>query len=371
MRGILYFVQKEFRQVFRDRAMLRIIFVVPLLQLFVFAYATNTDLRRVRVAVLDEDRSGASRRLADAFPATQEFVPGPRARDVRELESFLRRGAADLALHIPRDYERDLLLGRVPAVGLTVDGTNSSLAGRATGYATTIVRREAARWRAEASPAAGGRVPIEAVTRFFYNPELESRYYMVPAILVLLVTVISALLTGMSVVREKEIGTLEQLQVSPLKPAQIIAGKTIPYAVIAFFELALATTIAVFAFRLPLAGSLPVFALGAAVYLLVTLGIGLLASTVSSTQQQAMFAVWFFLVFGILMSGFFYPIDNMPAWARELTRVNPLRYMMNIVRGVFLKGAGFADLRQDLAVLAGLGLTVFSAAVLRFRKRSG
>jgi len=381
VRETLIFVRKELRQVFRDAAMLRIIFVVPIIQLVIFAYATNTDLRNVRLAVLDEDHTEASRRVAAAIEATREFVPGPVPADGGELEDLLLHGRAELAVRIPRGFERDLLLGRRPAVGVSVDGTNSSRAGRAAGYANAIIVQEVARWLAESSPAGavpagtraapGGGGRVEGVTRFFYNPELESRLYMVPAILVLLTTVISALLTGMSVVREKEIGTLEQLQVSPLKPAQIIAGKTIPFALIAFGELCLATMLAVAWFRLPITGSLPVLALGAGVYLLVALGVGLLASTVSSTQQQAMFSVWFFLVFGILMSGFFYPIENMPAWAQELTRINPLRYMMNIVRGVFLKGAGFADLRHDLMMLTILGLAVFSAAVLRFRKRAG
>ncbi|MBZ0269588.1 ABC transporter permease [bacterium] len=378
MREILVFVRKEFRQVFRDTAMVRIIFVVSTVQLFVFAYATNTDLRNVRFAVLDGDRTEASRDLVAAFRATREFVPGPVAHDGDELEAFLLEGRAELALRIPQGYARDLLRGDTPAVAVTVDGTNSSRAGRAAGYAGTIIRAETARSAAErglvipgseGAPAAGPR--IEGVTRFFYNPELESRYYMVPAILVLLVSVISSLLTGMSVVREREIGTLDQLLVSPLTPAQIIAGKTIPFAVISFVQFFFSTALAILAFRLPLAGSVPVLLLGGIVYLLVTLGVGLLASTVSSTQQQAMFAVWFFLVFGILMSGFFYPIENMPPWARELTRINPLRYMMNIVRGVFLKGAGFGDLRGDLAMLTALGLAVFSAAAIRFRKRTG
>lgn len=384
MREILVFVRKEFRQVFRDHAMVRIIFVVPMVQLFVFAYATNTDLRNVRYAVLDEDHTEASRDLVAAFRATREFVPGPVAANGQELEDFLLHGDAEIALRIPRNYARDLLRGASPEVAVNVDGTNSSRAGRAAGYAGTIIRAETARFLAS-SPAAAGSAGsdaaaapgiaspaprIQGITRFFYNPELESRYYMVPAILVLLVTVISALLTGMAVVREREIGTLDQLLVSPLKPAQIIAGKTIPFAIIAFFEFAVTTTVAVLWFGLPLVGSIPVLLLGGMIYLLVTLGVGLLASTVSSTQQQAMFVVWFFLVFGILMSGFFYPVDNMPAWARELTRVNPLRYMMNIVRGVFLKGSGFADLKGDLAMLLALGLAVFSAAVFRFRKRA-
>lgn len=365
MQALLYLIQKEFRQIGRDHTMLRIIFLVPILQLFVFAYAANTDLRNVRLAVLDEDQSRASRELVEAFTRSDVFIPGPLAENPRELESFLTREEANLALWIPENFARDLAAKRPTSVGIAVDGQNATLAGRTAGYAQAIVSEEAARGAVRPPPG------IRAITRFLYNPELESRYYMIPGIVVLLITVVSAFLTGVAVVREKEIGTLEQLLVTPITPVQFVAGKTIPFAIIAFFELTFATTIAVLWFHLPLRGSVPLLAAGSAAYLLVTLGIGLLASTVSSTQQQAMFTVWFFLVFGILMSGFFFPIENMPDWAQAITIVDPLRYMMDLVRGVFLKGAGFADLWIDLLVLAGMGLAVFSAAMLRFRKRLG
>ena len=213
--------------------------------------------------------------------------------------------------------------------------------------------------------------PLRSHTRFFYNPELVSRYYMVPGILVILVTIVSALLTSMAVVREKEIGTLEQLLVTPLKTGHLIAGKIIPFAILSYATLALATFEAVLVFHVPIAGSLGLLAVAMAAYLLVTLGGGLLASTVSSTQQQAMFTAWFFLVFGILMSGFFYPVANMPPWAQTLTLLNPMRYIMSIVRGILLKGAGAGDIAQDFVRLLVLGVVTFSLAVVRFRKRTG
>jgi ABC-2 type transport system permease protein len=376
MTPLLYFVQKELRQVFRDRAMLRIIFGVPIIQLFVFAYAANLDLKNVRLAVLDEDASRASRRLVEALVESDVFVKGPAASRPEDLQRFLVHDEADVSLWIPRGFERDLLTPGTAEVGVAVDGQNSPLAGRAAGYAAAIVTREMSRAASEgdapayASPggaAAGGG--ITAVTRFFYNPELESRIYMVPGILVVLITVISTMLTSMAVVRERELGTLEQLLVTPLTPAQHIAGKTIPFVIITFADFIIASIVAITWFRLPFLGSVPLLIVGAAAYLLVTLGVGLLASTVSSTQQQAMFTVWFFLVFGIMTSGFFFPVDNMPAWSQWLPAINPLRYMMDIIRGVFLKGAGFRDMGLELLILVIMGVGVFSAAILRFQKR--
>lgn len=371
MRALRYLIHKEFRQIFRDPAMLRIILLMPVVQLFVFSYASTTDLRNVRVSVLDEDHSAQSRRMIEAFQHSDVFVLGPTAQDPEELSKLLLEEKARLTVWIPRGFARKLAEGVTPQIGINVDGQNSSVAGRASAYARVIVSQECARIVREdrseiASPAQG---QVIGVTRFFYNPELESRFYMVPGILVLLITVISALLTGMAVVREKEIGTLEQLLVSPLRPTQIVMGKTIPFAVIAYFELSLAGTMAVLWFHVPLEGSVWLLALAAMAYLLVTLGVGLLASTLSQTQQQAMLTVWFFLVFGILMSGFFYPVENMPMWAQWISAADPVRYIMNIVRGIFVKGAGFGDLWRDLAVLAAMGVFVFGMAAQRFQKR--
>jgi len=396
LQPVLYFIQKELRQVFRDFDMLRVVFMVPTIQLFVFSYAANTDLRNVTVGVCDQDRTAVSRQVIDAVTHSSVFVPGPLADAPGDLEELLNTGRARVTLWIPKDFERDVIEGREAQVGIAVDGRNSSLAGRASGYAGAVITREVARIRSEqgirrrspgvavvqpsgmgevaaasATTAARPKPPIRinGITRFFYNPELESRYYMVPGILVLLITIVSTLLTGMAVVREKELGTLEQILVTPITAGQLIAGKTIPFAVITFGELTFATIIAKLWFHLPLQGSIPTLILGVGAYLLVTLGIGLLVSTISSTQQQAMFSVWFFMTFAILMSGFFYPIENMPTWAQWLSAVDPLRYTMNVVRGVFLRGAGITDLWKDIAVLIVMGTAVFSTAVLRFQKR--
>jgi ABC-2 type transport system permease protein len=376
MRVLGTLVRKEFRQLRRDPALLRLVLLLPIVQLLVMSYALNNDLHNLRVSVLDEDRTPLSRRLAEAFPHGDLFVTGPVPVGPDDLARLLREHRCDLALHIPAGFARDVGAGRSPALGLAVDGSNSSVAGRGTGYAEALLAREAARLAAETGPRAAGAgglatLPVAPVARYFYNPELESRLYMVPGVIVVLVTIISALVTGLAVVREKELGTLEQLRVTPLSPLQIIAGKTIPFALIALVDLVLATAFAFVWFHVPLAGSPWALLLGVLAYLLVTLGAGLLASAVSGTQQQAVFTVWFFLVFAIMLSGFFFPVQNMPDWARALTWLNPMRFFMAIVRGVLLRGAGVADLGRELLVLLAMGLGAFGGAVALFRRENG
>ncbi len=368
MRALRCLVRKEFIQLRRDPALLRLVLVLPIVQLVILSYALNNDLRNLRVGVLDEDHTPLSRNIVEAFPHSETFTIGPRAQSPADLDRLLQHGDCDLAIHIPPHFARDVVAGRSPTVAVVVDGTNSSIAGRGAGYAQAVIAREARR-----ALVADGAVkpPVGEAVRFFYNPELESRLYMVPGIIVMLVTIISALVTGMAVVREKEIGTLEQVMVTPLTSLQFIVGKTLPFAIIALVDLALATTFAMAWFHVPMTGSPWVLLLGVLCYLLVTLGLGLLASSVSDTQQQAMFTVWFFLVFMILLSGFFFPVENMPTWARVLTWLNPMRFFMSIVRGVLLRGAGVADLMRDLLVLLAMGVTAMTAAVLSFRRAQG
>lgn len=365
-----FLVRKEFLQIRRDRAMLRIIFALPLVQLLVLGFAANLDLDNVPVAILDQDRTPQSRQLIDAVLRAQPFVAAPTPAGPERLQQSLMLDEADAAIWIPKGYAEDLASGRPAPVGLAIDGTNSASGGKAGGYLTRIIQNEGSRLALEAGVRAAG-LPLRSHTRFSYNPELVSRYYMVPGILVILVTIISALLTSMAVVREKEIGTLEQLLVTPLRSGHLIAGKIVPFAILSYATLALSTFEAVLVFHVPIAGSLGLLAVAMAAYLLVTLGGGLLASTVSATQQQAMFTAWFFLVFGILMSGFFYPIANMPPWAQTLTLLNPMRYIIAIVRGILLKGAGVGDIAPDFLRLLALGVVTFSLAVVRFRKRTG
>lgn len=373
MQRVFYLMQKEFRQLFRNHFMLRLILFAPLLQLIVLGHALNTDLKNVDLGVLDLDNSRPSRELISSFYSSDLFRPIKDEVTPENIETLLSHGDADMVLWIPRNYARDVSEGKAVTLGLYVDGTNSSLGGLASGYAGAILREknlELMRDRLDANPMLRQKVfEVTPRVRFLFNPELVARDYMVPGVIVLIITIISGMLTGMAVVREKEIGTLEQLMVTPITPLELIAGKTIPFVLISFFDITLATAVAIFYFKLPFAGSFLLLAGAAMLYLVVMLGIGLFASTVSQTQQQAMFTVWFFMVFGIITSGFFYPLENMPQWVQAMTVINPLRYILVVVRGVFLKDVQPSDIANDLIALAILGVVVFGAAVLRFQKR--
>ncbi|MBU0691852.1 ABC transporter permease, partial [bacterium] len=342
-------------------------------QLLILSYAATTDLKNVRLGVLDEDHTARSRRVSESFFQNNIFVEADPPANALDLEAMLFRGEIDAAVWIPRGFEQDLTSGETAAISITIDGQNSNSAGRSLGYVQGIIRAELLRrfeeLRDQQPELADKLHQIQPVTRYFYNPELESRFYMVPAILVMLVTIISVMLTGMAVVREKEIGTLEQLLVTPLSGGQIIAGMTIPYALLVMVEFTIAVVITLFWFGVPLLGSLGLLYLSALVYLLTALGGGLLVSTVSNTQQQSMFTVFFFLIFFIMTSGFFFPVENMPDVIYYLSYLNPMRYLMSIIRGIFLKGATFSDVLPHLLPLILMGMAVFSFAVFRFRKR--
>lgn len=372
-RPLFYLIQKNFRQVFRDPQMLRIIFLIPVIQLLILSNAATTDLRNFRLGVYDDDRTSDSRRLSEAFFQNNIFVSGQVPSSSKELGELLYAGEFDAAVWIPRGYSEALSNGETAEVSLTVDGQNSSSAGRALGYLQGVIQKEMQGrlelLRSEHPEIEQKLHQIKPVVRYFYNPTLESRYYMVPAILVMLITLVSVMITGTAIVREKELGTLEQMMVTPLTSRQIIAGMTIPYAILSAFVFTVGTLIAVLVFNVPLLGSAFLLYFCSGVYLLTTMGGGLLVSTISNTQQQALFTTWFFMIFFIMTSGFFYPVDNMPEFVRTLSVINPMRYLMAIIRGIFLRGSTFTDVWPNLWPLIVMGAGLFTFAVLRFRKR--
>ncbi len=375
MRGVLHLVRKELRQVFRDPGMLRIIFIVPLFQLFILGYAITFDVKNIKMIVIDRDMTSASRSLIDRFTNNEHFVVRRIADPGNGIERYLRRGEAVFALVIPRYFGRDLESGGSPQVDILLDGTNSNTAGIALGYCNRILFR----FISDRVALGLARVPaimrnlrvVEPETRVWYNPELKSVYFMVPAIVSILLLIITMLLTGLAIVKEREMGTLEQLLVTPLRPWQIIAGKTIPFALLGLADMALATTIGVLWFHIPVLGNVALLALLSFAFILTTLGLGVLISTLASTQQQALFITWFFLQMFMILSGIFYPIENMPRPVQMITLVNPVRYIVAINRELFLKGAGIGALWPELRALLIIGVCVFSFATLRFHKRAG
>jgi ABC-2 type transport system permease protein len=362
-------VIKEFIQIFRDRSMKAVIFVTPIMQLIVFGYAVTTDVNSIRTAVYDLDKSYESRELVRRFNASGYFTMNYDISSNDAIQDLFDRGKIAAAIQINRGFSSDLKKGKATEMQVLVDGTDSNTALVAMGYANMIIMKYAGDpglRKVRAKP-----VKFEVHPRAWYNPDLRSRNYNVPGVIAIMVLLICLLLTAMAIVREREMGTMEQLMVTPLKPVEIILGKTIPFALIGFFDMFLATTVGVYWFSIPIAGSLMLLSLCTAIYLLSVLGIGLFISTISRTQQQAMMATFLFFAPAVLLSGLMFPIENMPIAVQYGTYLNPLRYFLVIIRGIFLKGNGIDILWPQMLGLFILGSILMTLSSLRFKKRLG
>lgn len=367
LRRIKYMVIKEFIQIFRDKKMKPIIFVTPVLQLIVFGYAVTMDVANIRTAVYDLDKTSVTREIARRFEASGYFKIVAYPRSDTEIRDILDRGLATVVLNFDHGFTSDLEARRKPALQILLDGTDSNTAQVATGYATGIVYRFSQDIMLK--PAHGLGASLEVRPRAWYNADLKSKNYNVPGVIAIMVLLVCLLLTAMAIVREREIGTMEQLMVTPIRPAELILGKTIPFAVIGFFDMFLVTLVGIIWFEVPIRGSIPLLSLATAVYLLSVLGFGLFISTVSRTQQQAMMASFLFFAPAVLLSGLMFPIENMPLAVQLVTYVNPLRYFLIIIRGIFLKGSGFGILWPQFLALFILGVCVVAMSSLRFQKR--
>jgi ABC-2 type transport system permease protein len=363
---------KEFIQIFRDPRMKAVIFMVPIIQVIVFGYAVSTDVRHIPAALYDLDNTPSSRDLASQFEGSGYFDIVRRVASESESQGIIDTGQAKLLLRLNHGFGEALTGGRTATAQLLVDGSDSNTTRIVLGYAGHITAAFNNRILLERiARTAAGRIDTEPVTiasRAWFNPNLESRFFFLPGVIALLVMIISIILSSMAVVREREIGTMEQIMVTPIGRLEFILGKTIPFALIGFVDVALVSAIAVLWFQVPLQGHLITLFFATGLYLLSTLGVGLFISTVSHTQQQAMMTAFFFMMPAILLSGFIYPIANMPAAIQWLTFLNPLRYFLVIIRGVYLKGTGFAVLWPQMAALAVLGAVMLSLAASRFKK---
>ncbi|MDE3174474.1 MAG: ABC transporter permease [Gemmatimonadota bacterium] len=360
-------LRKEFRQMLRDPRARRVLFVAPIVQLVVFGYAVNTDVRNAATMIVDHDQTAESRSLVSALTSSGYFRVAERSQRPRDLVGALDAGDVLVGLEIPEGFARDLDAGRESDVQLLVDGSSANTANVALGYATQIVSQ----WGLEHAPnalPAGPRPGVDFRVRAWYNENLESRVYNVPAVIGTIVLLMTLLLTSLAVVREREIGTLEQLMVSPLRPVELIVGKTLPSVFVGFVDLTLVTAVSLLWFHIPFRGSGLFLLVASVFYILTGLGLGLFISTVSNTQQEAFMSMFFFFLPAIMLSGFMFPIANMPHALQYLTYLDPLRYFLEIVRGVFLRGAGWRILWPQALVLLGMGVLVLTAATRRFRK---
>jgi ABC-2 type transport system permease protein len=359
-------LRKELRQIFRDPRMKRIIFVAPIVQLIVFGYAVNTDIRETPMFVVDHSATLESRQLVDALTASGYFRVVARSAQPSALARALDRGDAIIGVEIPPRYAHDLRAGRGAAVQVLIDGSNSNTATVVQGNALRIIQQEAERQLA----AGQGTLPrgVDLRIRAWFNPDLASRVYNVPAVMGLIVLIMSLLLTALTLVREREMGTLEQLMVTPVTPGEIILGKTLPVALIALTQLALVMAVAIFWFGIPFRGSILALLAAAAIYITAGLAFGLLISTVSRTQQEAIMVMFLFFMPAIVLSGFMFPVFTMPPVFQWLTLVNPIRHFLEIVRPVFLKGAGIAELWPQYLWLLAIATGALLLARWRFAR---
>ncbi|NTW66827.1 MAG: ABC transporter permease [Nitrospirae bacterium] len=364
---IRHMIRKEFIQVLRDKRLRFFIVVPPVVQLLVFGYVVTMDVNVVPTVVVDHDRTATSREFAERFTASGYFVITAAAKTERDVRAVLDRGDAVCAIQIDRGFDRDLRKGMQASVQVVLDGTDSNTASVVMGYVNQIVERYA---RGRSVPKlAVVQTPVDLRMRAWYNPDLRSKNYNVPGVMATVITLLCLMLTSMSVVREREMGTMEQLMVSPLRPVELMLGKTIPFAVISVVDMLLVTVVGVFWFQVPIKGSLLVLFTGTSFYLLSVLGVGLFISTFARTQQQALLSTILFYMPNILLSGFVFPIKNMPELFQVLTFGIPLRYFLIIIRGVFLKGVGFGILWPQMAGLFVIGTIVITLSAARFRKR--
>jgi len=374
--ALLAVIVKEFLQLRQDKKMIPAMVIGPLVQLLALGYAANLDVTRVPMVLVDQDRSPASRALVERFTGAGTFDLVGAEDGVEAIDPWLVEGRAQIALVVAPGYGEAVAAGRTPQVQVIADGTDANSSGLGLGYAAQLLAQagaEMAASRLAASPARGGAPPAvgryELVPRVWYNPDLRSRWFYVPAVLAMVLMLVTMILPSMAVVREKEIGTLEQLSVTPLRPWQLIVGKLTPFLVVGMLDMLLITALVTGLFHVPLRGSLLLLAFLTFLFLLTTLGLGLLVSTLARTQQQAMgICVFVLMVPMIYLSGLIFPVENMPRGFQIASNVIPVRYYAIILRGVFLKGSGIDVLWPEALSLLAIGVTVLTMASLRFRK---
>src|SRR6188508_1149765 len=369
MQRLRFLVWKEFLELRLNPRLFGVVVVAPIIQLTLLGYAATTDIKDVPLVVADGDRSARSRELVARFEGSTTFNVVATVTTVAEVEPYLERGTAWLALSVPAGYGAALDRHAPATIQLVADGSDANSTTVALGHATSLIGGYAQELVAAGQPVAPAAPPIEARIRVWYNPRLESRFFMIPGVLALVLLVVTANLAAMAVVREKELGTLEQLNVTPLRRWELIVGKLLPYGLIAMVDVLLVVAVAVGWFQIPLLGSFALLVAMSAIYVFSTLALGLFISTISDTQQQAMMtSTFFFLTPMLYLSGFIFPIENMPAIIQKATYLIPLRYFIVIVRGIFLKGVGVAVLWPQILALLTWGLAIVGLAVARSRK---
>lgn len=372
MRSLKFLLRKEFRQIFRDPAILRLILIMPVIQLLVLPWAADYEIKRVKLAVVDMDHSEYSRQLVQKITASGYFILSEYTVSYEQALEQLEHDQADLVLQVPANFEKDLVKQDEASVFMAVNAINGVKANLGSAYLRTIIQDYNREVRMEwiQLPRFNPELQVEVTTSNWFNPLMNYKYFMVPGILVILLTMVGTNLTAINIVREKEIGTIEQINVTPIKKFHFILGKLIPFWLIGLLVLTIGFGIARLAYGIIPAGSFLTIYVFAAVYLLAVLGLGLLLSTYSANQQQSMLLSFFLMMIFILLGGLYTSIDSMPEWAKWITRFNPVSYFIDVMRMVVLKGSGLADIQKQLLIMGGFALVFNGWAILHYRKRS-
>lgn len=360
-RTLLYLIKKEFIQLIRDRRMLVILLVLPLMQLVAYGYIFSTDVKHLQTAVRDLDKSGASRSLISSFTNTGYFEVTEHVSSEKEISNLIDRGSVQVGLDIPKGFARRLSEGKKAPVQILIDGSDSNVASSALSYSQRIIASKA--------PEVKGLSQVETRIRVLFNPDLKSVNYMIPGLIGILLLMITTILTAAALVKEREQGTLEQLVVMPIKRYELVLGKIIPFILVGLLNVSLAVVLGILWFGVPLRGSVMLLFALSIIFVFTTLGLGLFTSTVSKTQQQAMWTAYFIMLPSMLLSGLIFPIENMPKVIQYVTYLIPLRYYLVIVRGIFLKGSGMAELWSQVAILAFYAVAIFGLSVVWFQKK--
>jgi ABC-2 type transport system permease protein len=373
MRRILMLAKKEFIQLKRDKRMIPLVFIAPLIQLLLFGYVVQTEIKNIDMVVVDSDRSAESRVLTEKFVNAGYFKIAARVDGEVQIAEYIRADKATIGVIIPSGYRDAIASGRTAELMLVVDGSDSNAGVQAQQFATRIIAsrsQELMEKRLSSVRAIAPKIStVEPRIRVWYNPDLKSVNFMIPGLMGLIITIITTLVTSLAIVKERERGTLEQLIVSPISRAELISGKILPFVLIAFIEIGLVLALGIGWFGIPFRGNLLLLLLLCVAFLFTTVGQGLFVSTVSRTQNQALMTTWFFMMPAMMLSGFIFPIANMPVVIQWFTYVVPLRYFLVIVRGIFLKGVGIGALWDEALLLMLLGVLIFGVSVLRFKKR--
>ncbi len=372
MKKIFYIIQKEFRQIFRNKGMLPLIFILPLIQLVILSNAATFEVKNIQFSYIDNDKTAFSRELIQKFETSTYFDVVDAFPSQKIAQEAMQRGKVDVIFEIPNHFERDLLKEKKTKISVKINAIDGAAAGVENVYINQIVMGFNQNSIAELmQPNDIKNIPssIATIPSFWYNSTLNYKTFMVPGILVLLVTMITLFLSGMNIVREKEIGTLEQINVTPIKKYQFIIGKLLPFWLLGILLLTVGLIISKLLFDIPMLGSLALMYGFTSIYIFVILGMGLFISNFTDTQQQAMFIAWFFMVIFILMSGLFTPIESMPPWAQSLTELNPIKYYIQVMRMVMLKGATFTDILPQILKTLLYAVLMNALAVISYKKR--